>query len=176
MQRPTQCAVAWTLKLFLGELPYGHCPFFLPSHSCCWKSHLADWQQQLSVQRKAAAQKPSSSELAPEAKGSQWAQIRWVVTLKIRLSLGQLDICLVTFRATCFFREILGGRKSTSYLLSLLLYFWWVSSSYLMLVWSPRNLNTWGLLYLVSAMLDGLDGMGPKASVPSGADPCLDPC
>ena len=28
----------------------------------------------------------------------------------------------------------------------------------------------------ISAMLDGLDGMGPKASVPSGADPCLDPC
>ncbi|MXQ86166.1 hypothetical protein E5288_WYG006591 [Bos mutus] len=48
---------------------------FALEFSCCCKSHLADWQQQLSVQRKAAAQKPSSSELAPEAKGSQWAQI-----------------------------------------------------------------------------------------------------
>lgn len=74
------------------------------------------------------------AKLLPPAKGSQWAQIRWAVTLKIRLSLGQLDICLVTFRATCFFREILGGRNSTSYLLLLLLYFWWVSSSSLMLV------------------------------------------
>lgn len=116
------------------------------------------------------------AKLLPPAKGSQWAQIRWAVTLKIRLSLGQLDICLVTLRATCFFREILGGRNSTSYLLLLLLNFWWVSSSSLMLVWSPRNLNTRGLLYLVSAMLDGLDGMDPKASVLSGADPCLDPC
>lgn len=147
-------------------------PLFFPL-SCCWQT--VTWQTAAVA---VCTEKGCSPEakLLPPAKGSQWAQIRWAVTLKIRLSLGQLDICLVTFRATGFFREILGGRNSTSYLLLLLLNFWWVSSSSLMLVWSPRNLNTRGLLYLVSAMLDGLDGMDPKASALSGADSCLDPC
>lgn len=95
--------------------------------------------------------------LLPTAKGSQWAQTRWAATLKIRLPLGQLDICLVTFRATCLFRELLGGRKSNSYLLSLLLYFWWVSSSSLMLVWLHRCLNS---RCLVSAILHGLGWHG----------------
>lgn len=163
--------MARTLKLFLRELPCGHCPFsFLPSHSCCWEGQSPgrEWQQQLSIQRKA---QPGS-----HAPASCWRQPvssdQVSGTFKIRLPLGQVDTCLVTFRATCLFRKGLGRGKHSSYLLLLLLYFWWGLSSSLTLVLSSRCLNTKYLVWLVS----DISHMDPEASAPSGADPCLDSC
>ena len=131
-QRPNQYAVAWTLKLFLRELPCGHCPsLFIPLTAVAERnSHLAESDSSSCLCRERL--RPSSH--TPSSCWSQAVLIRWAVTLRVSQPLGHLGICLVTFRATCLFREGLGRRKSGSYLLSFLLYFWWVSSSSLMLL------------------------------------------
>lgn len=161
--------MAWTLKLFLRELPCGHCPFsFLASHSCFWEEQSPgrEWQQ-LSVQRKAQPRNHAPASWWGQPVSSD--QLR--STFKIRLPLGQLDTCLVTFRATYLFRKSLGRGKNSSYLLSLLLYFWWMSSSSLMLVLNSRCLNTRYLVWLVYDILHSLDGVDPEASAPTGWRP-----
>ena len=164
--------MAWTLKLFLRELPGGPAPLSSSLSQLLLRGTVT-WRSPAAAAVCAEKRCSPAATLLPPAKGSQRAQTRWAATLKTRLPLGQLDRRLVTFRATCLFRELLGGRKSNSYLLSLLLYFWWVSGSSLRLVWPPRRLNS---RCLVSAILHGLGWHGSwSLSAPSGADPHLEP-
>lgn len=170
-QRPNQCAVARTLKLFLRELPCGHCPsLFFPLTAVTERnSHLVENGSSCLCRERLrpGSHAPASCwrQLASSGQVSRGAQDQTAPGAAGHLPADLLGYLPVQRKPR--------WREGSSYLLLLLLYFWWVSSSALVLEWSPQCLSIGCVVCPVSDMLGILNGMDPAA--PSGGDPCLDP-